>query len=69
MSNSETNEAFLLSLDGRTVTEILNNIANHYGITKEEALEEVCDKDAHSIMDYITGDIRPAVSLLFNKMA
>jgi hypothetical protein len=67
MTYSQINISFLLNLDGKTINVITNNIANHYGITQEEVLDEVCDKEAHSIMDYITGDIRPAISLLFNK--
>jgi len=67
MSNSTFTIAFLNSTDLRTKNEILSNIANHYGITNEEAYEEVIDEEAESIMDYITGSIRPAISVLVQK--
>jgi hypothetical protein len=67
MTNSTTTIAFLNSLDLKVKNEILTNIANHYGITNEEAFEEVTDEDAESIMDYVTGNIRATVSLFFNK--
>jgi hypothetical protein len=67
MTNSTTTIAFLNSLDLKVKNEILTNIANHYGITNEEAFEEVTDEDAESIMDYVTGNIRATVNLFFNK--
>lgn len=67
MSHSTTNTAFLNSLDLKVKNEVLTNIASHYGITTQEAYEEVAHEEAESIMDYITGGIRPAVSLFFNK--
>jgi hypothetical protein len=67
MTTQELNVAFLNSLDSNTLETVLNNIANHYGITQDEAFSEVTDKESENIMDYITGSIRPAVSLLFNK--
>ena len=67
MTNSKITIAFLNWLDIKTKNEILLNIANHYGISTQEAFEEVTDEEAESIMDYITGSIRPSVSLFFNK--
>ena len=67
MRNSTFTIAFLNSTDLRIKNEILSNIANHYGITKEEAYEEVIDEEAESLMDYITGTIRPAISVLVQK--
>lgn len=67
MTNSKFTIAFLNSLDRKTKNEILLNIANHYGITIDEAYEEITDADAENIMDYITGQIRGAVSMLYNK--
>lgn len=61
------NEAFISNLDNRTFLKVMSNIANYYGITEDEVLNEVCDDEAENIMDYITGDIRPAVSLFFNQ--
>jgi hypothetical protein len=67
MKNSELNILFLDSLDGRIVNQIMSNIANHYGITYQEALYEVMDEEAESIMDYITGSLRSTVSLFFKN--
>jgi len=68
MTTAQLNESFLLNLDGKTCNAITENIANHYGITEDEVFDEVCfNEEAHNIMDYITGDIRQAVSLLFNN--
>lgn len=46
---------------------ILDNIANHYGITRKEAMDEVLDEDAENIMDYITGDIRAAAHVFYQR--
>ena len=66
-TNSSITANFLKSLDPKVKDEILTNIAKHYGISNQEAFEEVTDDDAESIMDYVTGSIRSTVSLLFNK--
>lgn len=67
MTNSTFTIDFLNSTDLKIKNEILSNIANHYGITKEEAYEEVIDEEAESLMDYITGSIRPAISVLIQR--
>ena len=67
MTTAQINKAFLNSLDSRIVKEIMSNISNHYGITTEEAYDELFDNEAESIMDYITGNIRQSVSLFYNK--
>ena len=46
---------------------ILTNIANHYGITPDEAKDEVLDEEAENIMDYITGSTRAAISVIYQK--
>ena len=67
MTYSTLTIAFLNSTDSRVKNEILTNIANHYGITTEEAYEEVTDEEAESLLDYLTGNIRSAVSVLLQK--
>jgi DNA-binding XRE family transcriptional regulator len=49
---------FLDVIDAKTKAEILNNIANHYGITAEEAFAEVTDSEAEHLLDYVTGPAR-----------
>jgi ribosomal protein S24E len=67
MTNSEITKAFLLNTDTKTENLIVNNIAKHYGITSEEVYDEIYDEEAESLMDYITSEVRPVVSLLFNQ--
>ena len=67
MTNSKLTIDFLDSLNLKTKNEILINIANHYGITLHEAYDEITYDYAENIMDYVTGSIRPAVSLLYKK--
>jgi hypothetical protein len=67
MTHATITIAFLNSLDLKVKNEILTNIANHYGISNQEACEDVTDEDAESIMDYVSGNIRQTVSLFFNK--
>lgn len=58
---------FLVSLDARMLRSILENIANNYGITKDEAFDEVVAEDAENIMDYVTGHTRDAVSIFYKS--
>jgi hypothetical protein len=67
MTNANLTIAFLNSTDLKVKNEILTSIANHYGITKEEAFEEITDEEAEELLDYLTGNIRSAVSVLFQK--
>lgn len=67
MNNAQINIEFLKSLDLKIKNQILSNIANHYGISNDDAYNEIVDPDAESIMDYVTGPIRSTVSLFFNK--
>jgi hypothetical protein len=60
-------KSFLAATDAKTKTEILTAIAKHYGITQSEALEEVTDEDAEHLLDYLTGNIRTATSLLMKR--
>lgn len=64
MTNAQINENFMLSLDDKTCNKIIADIANHYGITPGEAVDEILHEDAENILDYVTVD-RPAVSLYF----
>jgi hypothetical protein len=69
MNNSTINKLFLNGIDSKTRACILKNIANHYGISTEAALEEVLDPDAEHLLDYVTGPERNSVSVLMaNKV-
>lgn len=66
-SNAATTKTFLASTDAKTRNEILANIASHYGITSAEAFAEVTDEEAEHLLDYVTGPIRTATSLLMKR--
>jgi hypothetical protein len=58
MGNSAAQtKLFLDSVDPRIKSKILSNIADNYGITKEEAFEEITDEDAEDLLEYITGSL------------
>jgi len=67
MNNAQTTAQFFSATDAKTKADVLANIANHYGITQQEALEEVTDTEAESLLDYVTGPTRAAVSLLMKR--
>jgi hypothetical protein len=46
---------------------ILANIANHYGITHEEAYAEVTDEEAEHLLDYVTGAERWTTMALMQR--
>lgn len=51
----------------KTKNEILDNIAKHYGISRQEAYEEVVDDDAENLLDYLVEPIRSATSVLMQR--
>lgn len=61
------NAVFLNAIDAKTKAAILENIAKNYGITSEEAYEEVTDAEAEHLLDYVTGPERAATSVLMQK--
>lgn len=67
MNNGTITRAFLDTTDAKTRAAVLSNIADHYGMTKAEALEEVTDPEAESLLDYVTGPMRPAVHALLKR--
>jgi len=67
MNNAAITIAFFKSIPEKTKTAILENIAVNYGITYQEAYEEVTDEDAENLLDYVTGSERTATSLLMKR--
>ena len=67
MTNSQINNAFLNATDAKTKNSILAAIASHYGITSAEAMAEVIDVEAEHLLDYLTGSVRTAASLLMKR--
>lgn len=68
MNNAQINTKFLAVVDAATKTAILENIAKHYGISEQEAFEEVTDEYAEHLIDYIdSAPMRKAASVLFKR--
>lgn len=67
MTNNEINIKFLSATDAKTRDEILSSVAKHYGITNDDALKEVSHEEAEHLLDYLTGDVRTATSLLMRR--
>ena len=67
MKNQTLNRAFLTVIDTKTKNEVLDSIANHYGIAKGEAMEEVTHEESEHLLDYLTGPIRMAISVLMRR--
>lgn len=61
------NVIFLYSIDEVPRKVILGAIAKHYRIATEEALKEVSDKEAENLLDYLTGEVRLATSILMKQ--
>jgi len=67
MTNAQANAKFLSSTDAATRAAVLANIAKHYGITGDEAYDEVTDEEAEHLLDYVTGPQRAATSVLMQR--
>ena len=66
-THAATTRAFFGASSHTVKNEILAAIAGHYGITPAEALEEVTGPEAESLLDYLTGSIRTAASVLMRR--
>ena len=67
LNNGKINKLFLLTLDQRLYNEIVGSMANHYGISINEAADELFDEEAENILEYLQGNIRSACNVLFQK--
>jgi DNA-binding transcriptional ArsR family regulator len=67
MTDAQKTIKFLAAIPAATKALILNNIAQHYGITSAAAYDEVTDDEAESLLDYVTGAERAATSLLMKR--
>jgi hypothetical protein len=65
MTYAATTKAFFNAIDPKMKSEILTNIANHYGCSVNQAYDEVTDDDAECLLDYVTGSTRTATSLIY----
>ena len=67
MTNAQITTLLLSSVRRETKNAILDNIARHYGIRRQDALEEITGDEAEFLLDYITGSFRTTVHLLMIK--
>jgi hypothetical protein len=67
MNKGEISKKFLACIGRETKAEILQNIAATYGISQQQAFEEVTCEEAESLLDYVTGPQRSATSVLMQK--
>lgn len=67
MNNATINSRFLAATDTKTRSQILGAIAKHYGITADQAFNEVIDADAEHLLDYLTEPIRSAARIVMKR--
>lgn len=58
------NARFLAAIEPQAKAEILGCIAGHYGISHEQAFEEVTGDHAEHLLDYMVEPQRSAASVL-----
>lgn len=61
------NAQFLSVITAQAKSEILQSIAAHYGISQDEAYQEVTGAEAEHILDYMVGSERSAASVLMQR--
>lgn len=67
LTNAQITAAFLAATDAKAKAAILDNIAQHYGITAAEAFDEVTGEGAEHLLDYVTGPERAAARVLMQR--
>ena len=67
MNNGKINQTFLAATDVTTRNEILGAIAAHYGVTQNEAFDEVVGEEADHLLEYLVGSTRATVRLLMQR--
>jgi hypothetical protein len=67
LTQGERTRRFFALAGEKVESEILENIAKHYGITRDHAKAEVCHDEAEYLLDYVTGPMRAAASALMQR--
>jgi hypothetical protein len=67
MTNAQKNYSFLRFADVQTREAIFAAIGNHYGITRNEVQNELTSADAEHLLDYLSGSVRTATSMLMRR--
>lgn len=66
-NNGQLTKRFFDAIDDATRDEIIESIADHYGITRDAARQEVTDDDAEHLLDYMIEPMRTATSALMQR--
>lgn len=66
-TNGDINRAFLDTITPQAKEQILDSIANHYGVTTLDIYDELVDSEAHHLLEYMTGPERSAAHVLMQK--
>lgn len=61
------NKQFLSAIESEAKGLILESIAAHYGITSQEAYDEVIGPEAEHLLDYMVEPQRSAASVLMQR--
>lgn len=67
LTNAQKTYSFLRNADAGTRASIIDNIAAQYGISSSEVLDEVTAIGAEHLLDYLTGSVRSATSVLMQR--
>ena len=67
MTNGTNNQRFLSVITAEAKAMILGAIAEHYGITSQEAYDEVIDSEAEHLLDYMVEPNRGAAMVLMQR--
>jgi hypothetical protein len=65
--NGDRTATFLTVVDSAVKTDILASIATKFGITPDEAFEEVTDAEAEHLLDYLREPVRGATSVIMKR--
>jgi hypothetical protein len=66
-NHGTTNIQFLNAIDAAAKDEILHRISLHYSVSKAEVLEELGDKTAEHLLDYMVEPHRSSTSVLMQR--
>lgn len=62
--SGDVNKRFLESISQESRELILDHVAKEYGITQQEANDELTGEGAEELLEYLRGDVRAVVSVL-----
>ena len=66
LTNADRTKNFFNKVGSKVATEIVSNIAKHYGVSNSAIYGELYDEDAEALLEYVTIN-RPAVHLMFKN--